>query len=109
MPCLLGCVALSVPRLVLFLVWLFSDYLSRAIESNLVLLLGFIFLPLTTLAYAWAINTNGTVEGIHLVVVIVAVLIDLGAFGAGGRGRWRGRGGSSGGARDITVTGQRVR
>jgi hypothetical protein len=106
MPCLLGCLALSLPRLMLFLVWLFSDYLGRAIHSNLLLLLGFFFLPLTTLTYAWAKNTNGSVDGIYLVVLILAVLIDLGAFGAGGR--WRGGGKSGGKPRDITVTGQRV-
>ena len=107
MPCLIGCLALSVPRLVLALMWLFSDYLGRAIHSNLVLLLGFVFLPTTTLAYAWAKNQNGSVEGLYLVVVIVAVLVDLGLFGAGRRGRRGGQGGG-GGSRDITVTGRRV-
>jgi hypothetical protein len=53
-------------------------------------LLGFFFLPLTMLAYAWAVNTNGTVTGIYLVVVIVAVLVDLGIVGGGARsGRQR--------------------
>jgi hypothetical protein len=109
MPCLIGCLALSVPRFVLALTWLFSDYLGRAIHSNLMLLLGFVFLPTTTLAYAWAKNSNGSVEGIYLVVVIFAVLVDLGLFGAGRRGKRGGQGGgSSGSARDITVTGRRV-
>jgi hypothetical protein len=105
MPCLLGCLALSVPRLVLVLVWLFSDYLGRAIHSNLMLLLGFVFLPLTTLVYAWAKNANGSVEGMYLVFVIVAVLVDVGIVGAG---RPRGPRGGHGGAREITVTGRRV-
>jgi hypothetical protein len=93
---------------VLVLVWLFSDYLGRAIHSNLTLFLGFLFLPTTTLVYAWAKNSSGSVEGLYLVAMIVAVLVDLGIIGAG-RGRWRGKGrGPGGGSRDITVTGKRV-
>jgi hypothetical protein len=82
MPCLIGCLALFMPRLALFLVWLFSDYLGRAYETTIWPLLGFIFMPLTTLAYAWARHHgNGSVAGIGLVVVVLAVLVDLGLLG----------------------------
>lgn len=47
-------------------------------------MLGFFFLPYTTLAYAWAINSAGSVQGIYLVVVVLAVLLDLGTLGGGG-------------------------
>jgi hypothetical protein len=83
MPCLMGCLAFFFPRVAIVLIWLFSDYLGRAYDTVLWPLLGFFFLPLTTLAYAWAVNTNGTVTGIYLVVVIVAVLVDLGIVGGG--------------------------
>jgi hypothetical protein len=83
MPCLLGCLALFFPRVAIVLIWLFSDYLGRAYDTVLWPLLGFFFLPLTTLAYAWAINSNGSVNGLYLVVVIVAVLVDLGLLGGG--------------------------
>ena len=83
MGCLVGCLGLLFPRLVLFFVFLFSDYLGRAYETNFWHFLGFLFMPLTTLAYAWAVNTNGTVTGIYLVVVVIAVLIDLGLGGKG--------------------------
>jgi hypothetical protein len=79
----MGCLALFFPRLAIILLWLFSGYLGRAYETVLWPLLGFFFLPLTTLAYAWAVNTNGTVNGIYLVVVVLAVLIDLGLLGGG--------------------------
>jgi hypothetical protein len=69
------------PRLALILVWLFSNFLGRAYHTILWPLLGFIFMPLTTLAYAWAINSRGSVAGFHLAVVVIAVLIDLGLVG----------------------------
>jgi len=83
MPCLLALIALFLPRVVLVLVFLFSDYLSAAYNTLVWPLLGFFFMPLTTLAYAWAINSHGSVSGIYFVVVIVAVLIDLGSLGGG--------------------------
>jgi hypothetical protein len=84
MGCLLGCLALATPRVVLFLVFLFSDYLGRAFETNFWPFLGFFLMPTTTLAYAWAMNSNGSVSGGYLAVVVIAVLIDLGLFGGAG-------------------------
>jgi hypothetical protein len=76
------------PRLALVLVWLFSDYLGTAYQTTIWPLLGFIFMPLTTLAYAWAWHFgNGSVAGIGLVVVVLAVLIDLGLLGTSGASR----------------------
>jgi hypothetical protein len=89
MPCILTVIALAFPRLVLFLVFLLSDYLSRAYQTMLWPLLGFFFMPLTTLAYAWAINSGGSVEGLYLVVVVLAVLMDLGLLGSGEASRRR--------------------
>lgn len=91
MGCLVGCAALLFPRLVLFFTFLFSNYLGRAYETNFWPFLGFLFMPLTTLAYAWSINSNGSVSGIYLVVVVIAVLVDLGLTGKGaheGRKSW---------------------
>jgi hypothetical protein len=89
MPCILTIIALAFPRLVLFLVFLLSDYLGRAYQTMLWPLLGFFFMPLTTLAYAWAINSNASVEGVYLVVVVLAVLMDLGLLGSGEASRRR--------------------
>ncbi len=83
MPCLIALAAYFFPRVVLALIWLFSNYLGRAYASILWPLLGFIFMPLTTLAYAFAINSNGTVTGFYLFLVIVAALLDLGTHGVG--------------------------
>ena len=72
------------PRFALALVFIFTNYLGRAYDTMLWPLLGFFFMPLTTLAYAWAVNTQGSVTGIYLVVVVVAVLMDLGLVGGSG-------------------------
>jgi hypothetical protein len=91
MPCLLGVLALVFPRLMLVLVWLFSDYLGRAYDTVLWPLLGFFFLPLTTLAWAFAMNsTGGSVSGSYLALVVVAVVVDLGLVGGRRASRRRG-------------------
>ena len=89
MPCLVGGLALSAPRFAIVLVAIFSNYLGRAYESAFWPFIGFLFMPLTTLAYAWAINSRGSVEGFQLVVVVIAVLIDLGLVGGSASGRYR--------------------
>jgi hypothetical protein len=78
------------PRLALFLVWLFSNYLGEAYQTMLWPLIGFFVMPLTALAYAWAWHFgNGSVDGLGLVVVVLAVLIDLGLLGTGESSRRR--------------------
>lgn len=84
MPCLLAILAAFFPRLVIVLLALFTDYLGRAYDTFIWPLLGFFFLPFTTLAYAWAINANGSVSGLYLIIVVIAVLLDLGSYGGGG-------------------------
>jgi hypothetical protein len=87
MPCLLVLVAFFFPRLVIVVLALFTNYLGHVYSNLLIPILGFIFLPYTTLAYAWAINSHGTVDGGYLIVVILAVLLDLGILGGGARAR----------------------
>ena len=95
MPCLLGCLALLFPRLVLFLVWLFGgSYLARAYDSWLIPLLGFFFLPLTTLTFAFGVNSlssPGQMSPVGWLLTGLALLVDIGLLGGGGRSakRWR--------------------
>jgi len=83
MPCLLFILVLAFPRVVMVLLFLFSNYLERAYHGLIVPILGFLFLPLTTLAYAWMHNSHRPMEGINLIILIVAVIIDLGGLGGG--------------------------
>jgi hypothetical protein len=89
MPCLLLIIFLAFPRLALVLMFLFSNYLQRAYHGLLLPLLGFFFLPLTTLAYAWMANTGQPTTGINLIILVIAVVIDLGGLGGGAYHRSR--------------------
>lgn len=90
MPLILGCLALFFPRLVIVLLAIFGDYLGRAFGGEWWWpLLGFFFMPFTTLAYAFGVNHGGGVKGLYLVLVIVAVLLDLGVIGGGAEARRR--------------------
>jgi hypothetical protein len=92
MPLLVGCLALAAPRFAIVLVVLFSGYIGRAYETTVWPFLGFLFMPLTTLAYAWAINSHGSVDGMYLVVVVIAALMDLGVIGGSASRQRRARG-----------------
>ena len=83
MPCLLVLLILAFPRFVLAVMFFTSTYLQRAYHDMLIPLLGFCFLPLTTLTYAWLVNSHHTLEGINLVYLLVAVIVDLGGWGGG--------------------------
>jgi uncharacterized oligopeptide transporter (OPT) family protein len=87
MPCLLLLLTLAFPRVAIVLFYLFSNFLERAYHSLLLIVLGFVFLPVTTIVYAWVVNSHHPVEGIYLVAVIVSVLLDLGLLGHGARSR----------------------
>ena len=82
---------LAFPRIALLLIFFTSNYLQRAYQGLLLPLVGFLFLPLTTLAYAWMVNTRQAVAGINLVILVIAVVIDLGGLSGGEyhrRTRW---------------------
>jgi hypothetical protein len=83
-PCLLLLVIILFPRIALVLMWFFTSFLQRAFHANLLIpILGFIFLPLTTIVYAWDLNNGIPTEGINLLWLLIAVIIDLGGLGGG--------------------------
>ncbi|HYE03255.1 MAG TPA: hypothetical protein VD963_08460 [Phycisphaerales bacterium] len=91
MPCLLGLLALFVPRLVIILLVIFSDYIGRGFSGTaaypLIPILGFLFMPVSTLAYAFAINNGGGFGPLDTVLLVLAVLLDLGLLGGGAASR----------------------
>jgi uncharacterized oligopeptide transporter (OPT) family protein len=87
MPCLALVLFLAFPRIALILMFLYSGYLQRAYHSLLLLALGFLFLPLTTIVYAWLLNSHRPIEGVNVLILIAAAIIDLGGLGGGKYGR----------------------
>jgi hypothetical protein len=91
MPCLVLILFVAFPRIALLLLFLFSNYLQRAYHGLLLPLIGFLVLPLTTLAYAWMANTGQPTTGLNLIILVIAVVVDLGGVGGGAyhqRSRW---------------------
>jgi len=77
-----GC--LSIPRVVLLLVWLLTDYTEDAYlhQGRLWLLgLGFLFMPVTALAWALVVHFGYDTAEWWPVAVIGAALFDLGLLG----------------------------
>ena len=89
MPCLLLILFLAFPRLALVLLFFFTTYLQRAYHDWVVPLLGFIFLPLTTLLYAFFVNSGYPIAGVYVAALVIAALVDLGLLGHGGWSRRR--------------------
>lgn len=90
MGCLLLLVALVTPRFIMFVLWLFSNYLNHAFSSGWWGILGFLFLPTTSIAYAIAQNEftapGGGLEAAGIIVIVLGVAVDLGLLGGSGRG-----------------------
>jgi hypothetical protein len=91
--CLLVLLALLTPRFILVVLWLFGDYLAVAFSSGWIALLGFLFLPTTTIAYAVARNEfttgGGGLEAAGILTIVLGVALDLGLLGGSGRGLGR--------------------
>ena len=64
---------------------LVSDRWNAAFSSILWPIAGLIFLPWTTMA--WVFMSTGGVNGLDWIVVGLAFLLDIGAFGGGGYSR----------------------
>ena len=89
MCCVFILLAFFTPRIVLFVLLLFTNYLSRAYDGFVLPFLGFLFLPATTLAYAIAQNELGGLNGLGIIVVLIGLAVDIGLVG-GGASRRRG-------------------
>jgi ACR3 family arsenite efflux pump ArsB len=83
MPCLLVILVLIFPRVALLFIFFTSNYLERAYHGLLLPFLGFFFVPLTTLAYAWMVNNHQPIQGINLLLLVIAIVIDFGGLGGG--------------------------
>lgn len=86
--CLVALGALVSPRLAIFLVWLFDrDRMSAAFDSFWVPLVGFFFLPWTTLAWAVAYAPIRGVSGFGWFLVLFAFVVDVMSYVSGRQAR----------------------
>jgi hypothetical protein len=85
MGCLLAILGLLTPRVIILILWIFSSYLGRAFESVIWPVLGFFFLPTTTLMWAVAQNSFDGLQGWGLFIFGLGVLVDFGSIGGGAR------------------------
>lgn len=83
--CLIVLIGAFAPRLALFLLWIFSNQLSRAFDSFWLGFAGFVFLPFTTLFYALAYAPISGVSGFGWILVAFGVLLDLSNWFGSGR------------------------
>jgi UDP-N-acetylmuramyl pentapeptide phosphotransferase/UDP-N-acetylglucosamine-1-phosphate transferase len=74
---------LAFPRIALIVMFFCSNYLQRVYHNLLILALGFVFLPLTTLWYAWLVNSHRHIDGVNLLILIAAVIVDVSGLGSG--------------------------
>ncbi|MBT5503225.1 hypothetical protein HOK15_03365 [Candidatus Falkowbacteria bacterium] len=65
------------PRLIMFILFVATDYLGSAFDSVFWPIVGFLFMPWTTLwcAYVW---NNGEFGTWRIIVLVLCVLADLG-------------------------------
>lgn len=95
MPCLVAGIAAFFPRHAIVLIAIFSDWLGDAYDTWGWPLLGFFFMPYTTLGYALAWHWGGGDVALPgVVLIVVTVLLDLSAHtsaGHGGKRRLKGR------------------
>jgi len=86
--CFVALVALISPRFAIFLVWVFdSSRMSAAFNSFWIALLGFLFLPWTTLAWAIVYAPVRGVTGFGWFVVAIAFVADIMTYVSGQQAR----------------------
>lgn len=84
---LLGLLMIFAPRLALFLVWVLTPLVNRAFGTFIIPLLGFFFLPLTTLVFSLVyVPAAGAPTGLGWLWVGLAAIADIAAYGAAARG-----------------------
>jgi hypothetical protein len=83
LPCILAVLVLAFPRLAIILLYLLTDLFKGIYDTLLVPILGFIFMPVTLVAYTWLTKTGRPVDAFYLVVIFIAVIVDFGMIGGG--------------------------
>jgi len=84
--CIVAIGALIGPRVAIVAWWLLDPARwALAFSSALLPILGFILLPWTTVVYVWL--APGGIDTLGLIFLVLAVIVDVGAYGGGYRSR----------------------
>ena len=81
--CLLPIILLGIPRLIISYLFFFTGALSAAFSTWIWPLLGFLFLPWTTLFVTWAVNSGGGSFdnlGGWWILIILGILFDTSSW-----------------------------
>lgn len=79
MGCILPIFSLLMPRVVMVFIFLLTNWFAQAFTTALWPLLGFLFMPYTTLVWMTAmLNNQRQMSGPWIILLILAVLLDLG-------------------------------
>ncbi|MHB8896969.1 MAG: hypothetical protein ACYC99_17590 [Candidatus Geothermincolia bacterium] len=84
MGCLIGILAVFMPRIALLVMWIWTPYVSRAFHGGFIWpFLGLILLPFTTIMYSVVWVPGVGVTGWRWAWVVLGVLLDLIWHGGG--------------------------
>ena len=90
MPCLLLLIGAAVPRILLVVLYLFTDWFRGIYDNFLVLVLGFFLLPMSTLWYAVVQYYYGGEWSLFPIIgMVIALATDVGAWRGGAKERSR--------------------
>lgn len=87
MPCLLTILIIAFPRVAIVLLYLFTNFFAHTYTSIIVPILGFVFLPLTLIAYTYFLNAHIPMNITSFVILFITVILDLGLVGGAARRR----------------------
>jgi hypothetical protein len=85
--CLLALLAAFAPRVVLVILWIFSDLVDRAFSTFLIPLLGLLLFPYATLFYVLAWSPIGGVSGWEWAFVTLGFVFDIAHWAGGSAAR----------------------
>jgi len=83
MPCLLVLLVVLFPRVAIVLLYFFTTFFNGVYTTLLWPLIGFFILPITLLAYTYLLKVHHVMDTTFLVVMIIAVVLDLGLLSGG--------------------------
>lgn len=86
---ILGILGLLFPRVLIIVLWLFTNWFRPAFDNIIYLLLGLIFVPLSTLWYSIVIQFfGGQWTIVPIIGMVIAIVVDLGGLRSSRKLKW---------------------